>query len=163
MSTLKPEVVKNLIGIRELQLLHVEVYENNKQYETAYLALWSILEKFVKTVAYEYRREMLRSSLAEWTDYLDGKQEKRPESAPKCILDAITLPKKNEFFACLNYFGFIAEKVWAVMDSQGRFRLRRNDIAHNAKRFGNKANYQEMEKIMSGLIASIYGQLGVRK
>jgi len=162
MNTLKPEVIKNLIDFRALQELHAEVYENNKQYETAYLARWSILEKFVKTVAHEYRREMLRKSLAEWTDYLDGKLKQKPRK-PNCILAPNNLPEEKEFRACLTYFGFDADAVWELMDSNGRFRKRRNDIAHKAVRFGIKTKYEEMNIAMSNLIVSIYAQMGAAK
>lgn len=156
MNTLKPEVVKTLIDFRAVQELLAEVYENNKQHETAYLARWAILEKFVKTIAYEYRREMLRKSLAEWTDYLDGKWDKRPDTTPKCALDAVTLPREKEFFSCLSYFGFNAKEIWALMDSKGRFRIRRNDIAHKAIRFGSKKKYEEMKTHMIKLITVIH-------
>lgn len=155
MSTLKPEVVKTLIDFRALQELHAEVYENNKQHETAYLARWSILEKFVKTIAYEYRREMLRKSLTEWTDYLNGKLKQKPRR-PNCILAPNNLPEEKEFRACLTRFGFDADAVWGLMDSNGRFRKRRNDIAHKAVRFGIKTKYEEMKPHMVDLITSIY-------
>jgi hypothetical protein len=141
-----------------VQELHAEVYENNKQYETAYLARWSILEKFVKTVATEYRRDFLRKSLAGWTDYLDGRLKQKPRK-PNTILESNSLPQEKEFRVCLNYFGFDAGVVWNLMDSNGRFRKRRNDIAHKATRFGIKTKYAEMKPHMVDLITSIYRDL----
>jgi len=156
MNTLKPEVVKSLIDFRDKQLNLADEYETKQQYETAYLAIWAILEKFVKTVAYEYRREMLRKSLAEWTQYLDGKRDKRPDTSPKCTLDSISLPREKEFRSCLRYFGFNANDIWALMDSKGGFRIRRNVIAHHACQFGTPAKYEKMKSQMSDLIISTY-------
>ena len=158
--TLKREIVEELLEGREKQLLLVDEYENRKQFETAYLALWAILEKFTKTVAREYRREMLRKSLVKWNDYLDGRLEQKPHK-PNFTLDSHTLPKEGEFHKCLESFGFDSECVWNVMDSQGRFRKRRNEIAHTASRFGSEKKYAEMRQEILNLISTIFKQVGM--
>jgi len=45
------------------------------------------------------------------------------------------------------------------MDSNGRFRKQRNDIAHKAVRFGIKTKYAEMKPYMVDLDDSIYKEL----
>ena len=74
---------------QEVTLKHYKLENNN---EMVYVVYWSILEKVVKAISSEYRRQQLQVSLNEWQIYLKGETE-RPLKAPKTDLDSQRLPK----------------------------------------------------------------------
>jgi len=83
MDRLTNKVQKDLIEFRRIQDTLAHYYEKAENREMAYLVRWSILERFVKAVAYEYRRESLRKSLNGWLEHVEkGKPQpsKKPNS-----------------------------------------------------------------------------------
>jgi len=159
MNILKPEIIRSLTEFRDQQLGLAESYEAKQQCETAFIAYWSILENFVKTIASEYRKEVLRQSLNEWNKYLEGKTAKHPKPPPTSKLSAFNLPPKPEFHKCLRSFGFNSNQLWNVMDSEGECRKKRNRIAHSAEEFSAPEKYFDLKAPMIELVSSIYAEL----
>ena len=93
---------------------------------------------------------MLLISLREWITHI-RRGEPKPSKNPNTAIELKVLPQKKEFIACLNYYGLNGEDVWAVMDSSGKHRRHRNELAHTGKKFVNYALYlmllSDMEKM----------------
>jgi len=159
MIGLKLEVVKTLIDFRDKQIKLAEEYETNKQYETAFIAYWSVLENFVKAVATEHRKELLRRSLNDWHKYLEEEQDECPKPPPKAKLRPFNLPPKPDFHKCLRFFSLDSNQFWMVMDSEGECRKKRNRIAHSAEKFSTSKKYEEVKLPTIELIISIYEEL----
>lgn len=127
-------------------------YESAGNLEMAYLARWAIIEKLVKVVTSEYRKDSLRKAVAEWMNFLGGEGGKRPSLKLNTTLDLKVLPEKNEFNKALSYFGLDATLIWSVMDSEGKPRRRRNEIAHTGKRFGRDSSYRDLSKLVQDVV-----------
>jgi len=140
MDRLTNKVKKDLIEFRRTQDALVRHYEKAENREMAYLVSWSILERFVKAVAYEYRRELLRKSLNEWLEHVQ-KGKPQPSKKPNFLVETNTIPIKKEFIKALQHYGFDGIEIWAIMDSKGKHRRHRNELAHTGKKFINMALY----------------------
>lgn len=148
MPKLSKKTVTELQHFAKSQMNLVRFYETKGQFETAYLARWAILEKFVRAVDTEYRRVQLRHALAEWFDYLDGKRQRRPTSKLDPNVEAAHLPGRRDFVAALNFFKFDGARLWRVMDSKGKPRGFRNQIAHTGRRFTKERQYRKLSKLL---------------
>jgi len=80
------------------QLLHYQADKNN---EMVYLVRWSILEKLVKTIATEYRKNMLLISLREWITHI-RRGEPKPSKNPNTAIELKVLPQKCIFRPKMN-------------------------------------------------------------
>lgn len=144
---------------QEKQLLRYQAEKNN---EMAYLVRWSILEKLVKTLATEYRRRILIVSLREWLNHIENGGPK-PAKNPNTSVESKVLPKKEEFIACLNYFGLNGQDVWTIMDSKGRHRRHRNELAHTGKKFVNYLLYITLLSDLEKITEKIFEELKSNK
>ena len=133
MEKLSVKIRKELRVFHDTQEKLISHYNSEQNYEMAYLVRWSILEKLVKTIAAEYRRDILVKSLQDWLTHLK-KDTPKPSKKPNTAIDLITLPHKSEFIASLNYFGLNGDSLWSVMDSNGKHRRHRNELAHTGKK-----------------------------
>ena len=162
MDKLPKLIIQELLEFRESQELLVQHYQNKENLEMAYLTRWSILEKLVKTVASEFRRQSLISSLHAWLAYATkGKQQ--PSKNPNTAIELKVLPKKGEFIASLNQYGLLGQDVWLVVDSNGRHRRNRNEIAHTGKKFINYLAYMKLMTEMSEIINRVYSKIEPNK
>jgi phosphopantetheinyl transferase (holo-ACP synthase) len=146
MPRLPQSVAKEIRRFAKTRVELAAEYERRDQLETAYLARWAILERFVKAVVVEYRRQKLKRVLREWLAYLDGKHSTQPREKPDVRLDANHFPERSEFIAALRYFGFDGAAVWKVMDSNGKPRGFRNKIAHTGRKFTKPLQYHKLKK-----------------
>jgi hypothetical protein len=140
MIELPVEVRSRLVGFRDTQQKLLSHYESAKQYEMCYVVQWSILEHAVKEIAIEYRKVNAIENLTAWVEHFTAGAI-RPKSVPNTTIEKFGLPQKNEFIAALEQFGLDADTVWIVMDSRGKHRRHRNEIAHTGKRFVNHLLY----------------------
>ena len=129
----------------------VKFYESVNQLETAYLARWAVLEKFVKAVTAEYRRCMLKHALRQWSAYVNGNLPVHPKERLDTRLKAKHLPEKSEFIAALNYFGFDGAELWGIMGYEGKAKPRgfRNQIAHTGRRFTRVQQYKKLSNLLA--------------
>ncbi|MGV7235167.1 MAG: hypothetical protein ACQ9ET_02815 [Nitrosomonadaceae bacterium] len=162
MYKLPHNVIADLIEFRTAQNELLADYESEKNNEMAFLVRWSILEYFVKAIAAERRRIQLRNSLLAWLSYVDGDAEK-PSKNPQTSIEARTLPNKSEFIVSLNDFGFKGNEVWELMDSRGKYRRHRNELAHTGKKFINALNFYFMCVQMDKLINKVFRKIESNK
>ena len=162
MNKLTNKVKEDLLEFRRAQDALASHYEKTGNREMAYLVRWSILEKFVKVLATEYRLDLLRNSLNEWLAHVaNGKP--RPSKKTDFSIEVNTLPKKQEFIRALQYYGFNGTDVWAVMDSSGKHRRHRNELAHTGKKFINYLLYMMLYGDLIKTSKMIFSLLGSNK
>ena len=155
MMILSENARQELREFRRTQESLVEDYLSNEQFEMSYVAQWSILEHGVKNIAVEYRKAHLLESLKSWMAYIENGGPK-PKAAPKTVIEKISLPQKVEFLAALKHFGIDANVVWSAMDSRGRHRRHRNEIAHTGKRFINHLLYRQLMDDLGNAARALY-------
>lgn len=136
----------------------VAFYEGKGQFETAYLARWAVLEKFVKAVVAEYRRDQLKASLFEWLQYVRRKQPRKPARSPETTLEVRHLPERTEFVRALNYYEFDGRRLWSVMGATAKPRGFRNQIAHTGRRFTKELQYRKLSKLLNDVTAKTLGR-----
>ena len=125
-------------------------YENESNYEMAYISVWSAFELLLKFIAKEIERNLLKEQLTSWLKYID----KITEIAPQPIKH---FPKARHY-ENLPGIGFFAKyypgltRCEIVLNSQGKFRRRRNEIAHEATRFKSKELYFEYKEMIIGAL-----------
>lgn len=158
MDKLPRTIINELLEFRESQEKLVQLYQSRENLEMAYLTRWSILEKLVKTVASDFRRKNLIDSLQAWLVYA-RKGEQRPSKNPNTAIELKTLPQKKEFIDSLNQYGLLGEDVWQIMDSSGRHRRNRNEIAHTGKKFINYLAYMKLMTDMSKIINRVFNKI----
>ena len=79
----------------------------------------------------------------EWLAHVENGKP-RPSNKPDFSIEVNTLPKKQKFIKALQYYGFNGNAVWAVMDSKGKHRRHRNELAHTGKKFINMLLYEKL-------------------
>lgn len=158
MAKLPIKIKKELLEFRATQENLILHYKSVGNKEMSYLVCWSILEKSVKTIAAEYRCCLLKKSLREWLAYLEN-STKQPSKKPNIVIDPISLPQKDEFISALNYFGFNGDNTWLVMDSGGKHRRHRNELAHTGKRFVNLSLYNLLFADIRNTVQQIFSHI----
>jgi hypothetical protein len=143
MTPLPDKIVQQLLDFQKKQEVLLFDYKKKGSLEMMYLVQWSILEKLVKVVTSQYRREILKKSLSNWLEYIknDGS---RPAKSPNTTLSLTTLPKKEEFKAALFFYDINADDIWLVMDSEGHHRTYRNELAHTGKKFSSNEVFDSL-------------------
>ena len=149
------KIISELETFRATQEKQIAHYQSEKNNEMAYLVRWSILEKVVKTVTSEYRRTNLIKSLEGWLSHIKS-GTKKPSKNPSTVIELKVLPQKNEFLSALNYYGLIGNDMWTVMDSEGKHRRHRNELAHTGKKFMNFLLYQDLMSDMEKLTNKLF-------
>ena len=162
MEKLPAKIRVELKAFRVTQENLIRHYQSDDNHEMAYLVRWSILEKVVKTIATEYRRNILIKSLQEWLAHVK-KNEPKPSKNPNTSVELKMLPQKNEFISSLNYYGLNGQDMWLVMDSTGKHRQHRNKLAHTGKKFINYILYTKLLSDMEKLINKVFTQMESNK
>lgn len=155
MPRLPRKLAEEIQEFSHSRLALVHIYEDKQQHETAYLARWAILEKFVKTVVTEYRRELLKHSLIDWLGYVNGQISKKPSKQPQTRLLVTNLPEKRELINALNFYGYDGAAIWRVMDSEGKPRGFRNQIAHTGRQFTSERQYRKLSELLKKQIEKV--------
>ncbi|NOT64520.1 MAG: hypothetical protein HOP06_00470 [Methylotenera sp.] len=155
---LRISTVSELLAFRAIQEKVILHYKSEENREMAFLACWAILEKFIKVIATEYRRCLLEKSLRDWLAYIDSGINK-PTKKPETVLDNVNLPKKSEFISSLNNYGFDGEGVWIIMDSEGKHRRRRNELAHTGRKFTDISTYNLLYADVEKMVHQIFSQV----
>lgn len=143
MTPIPDKIVHQILDFKKKQEILLLDYKKNGSLEMMYLVQWSILEKLVKVVTSQYRREILKNSLCEWLEYIENNGS-RPLKQPNTVLNLKGLPNKDEFKAALYFYDLNADDIWSVMDSEGRHREYRNELAHTGKRFSNNQAFNSL-------------------
>lgn len=116
-------------------------FEAKDSFEMAYMARWSVVETFVKRIIYAEACESLSAKLEEWRKFLDDPREKTPNPIRHFPVEPSKskLPSSEELKKRFSPSSNLVE----LMDSNKKFRKKRNSIAHSAEAFGQRATYEE--------------------
>ena len=121
---------------RDVQLALCAKHESDENYGLAYLALWAVGENFAKNLGHTWQRVQLKAELGRWLDYLNGALPTRPSdilgstfkqaasidvSLPNVKLLKLALPLQ------------FAPQFYEVLDSDKKYRKRRNTVAHSGE------------------------------
>lgn len=162
MEKLPLKIRNELREFRSVQEKLIQHYQSENNNEMTYLVRWSILEKLVKTVATEYRRNLLLKSLQDWLAHVK-KGDPKPSEIPNTVIELKTLPKRNDFITYLDYYGLNGQGIWKVMDSSGKHRRHRNELAHTGKKFINYFLYRLLSADMEKLTEKVFTKIESNK
>ena len=148
------QILQNFNRLRTEQTVIAANYEENKSYEMAYIALWSILETALKDITPYAKKIVLLSKVNEWKDYLDGNSNNTPKEIRsfQCTRSD-KIPPVSLVEALLGECPIIRE----ILNSESKngstkWRDKRNRIAHNAEGFHRLETYQEYKnKLLDGM------------
>ena len=136
--------MEKLKEFRELESVYTKqaiAYEEKKSYEMAYLSLWIILEKGLRVYADDAVKLELHNKIQLWDEYLSGKKRNAPTEIKNCNLEYTyrTIPRVSLIENALGKM----PAVHKVLNSQGKWRRKRNSIAHKASNFSSVNLYNE--------------------
>lgn len=123
--------------------VHIENYEENEVYELAYLIKWQVFEKTVKEIAKIQRKENLIEKVNQWKEYLENNSGNKPADIKNFSIDSEKLPELNLINQFLGDNRLVIEEL---LDSKGKYRIKRNKIAHNFEKIAKQETYEEYSK-----------------
>ena len=149
------------IKFKEEKILTAINYEKNKSYEMAYISLWSIMEKGITLYANEAVKIELYNKIKDWEKYLSGSSNKIPKEIKSFTLKYTrnNLPQVSLVEKALGEM----KQVRKVLEPSGKWRTRRNNIAHNALRFYTKDKYMEYKHEMLLAIDELSRNVGLHE
>lgn len=128
---------EQLIALEDEYVALALTYEENGSFEMAFISLWSILEQIMKPIASVSTKRKLEDSLQEWTAYVQNpSSEKKPKEIKNFQLEYVStsIPMISQ----IEYATGNVPKLKELMDSNGKYRRKRNDIAHRAEKVSDK-------------------------
>ena len=141
----------------------VEKYEDKKCQSYAYLSRWVVLERGLKSLYDSYNKQRIRKGATEWIEYLDGKNKNAPNKIKDFSVQTRYIPKYSfitELFGECNYL-----KV--AIDSTGKYRKKRNKIAHKAEEFRSEKDYlsykKAVDEAIKQLLSTLSQKVNIRK
>ncbi|MGW7676370.1 hypothetical protein [Shewanella sp. S23-S33] len=142
------------LKLDELETEHyslAEYYENKGSYEMSYVALWTILEHIMKPIASIGVKKKLESELLEWVNHV---QNPTPGKQPKEIKNFKTEYTETSIPPMTLIKEAIGElpKLKLLMDSQGKYRRKRNEIAHRAEKLSETSYVVYKESVLAAVI-----------
>ncbi|EGR1564746.1 MULTISPECIES: hypothetical protein [Vibrio] len=128
-----------------------EYYEHKGSYEMSYVALWTVLEHIMKPIASIGVKKKLESELLEWVNHI---QKPTPGKQPKEIKNFKTEYKATSIPPMTLIEEAIGElpKLRVLMDSKGKYRRKRNDIAHRAEKLSEASYLDYKESVLAAVI-----------
>lgn len=133
----------------------VEKYENNKCWSYAYLSRWVVLERGLKSLYDSYNKQRIRDGALEWIDYLDGKKEKVPNKIKDFSVQTRNIPQYSFVMELLGKCNCVKD----ALDSNGKYRPKRNRIAHKAEEFRSEKDYFIYKKAVDDAIKQLLTKL----
>ncbi len=135
-----------------------EKYESAKCWSYAYLSRWVVLEKGLKSLHDSYNKQHIRKLALEWIDYLDGNKKTIPDKIKDFSIQTRNIPS-YKFIA--NVLGN-CNKIKEVLDSNGKYRPKRNRIAHKAEEFRSEKDYMGYKKSVDDAIKQLLTKLSMK-
>jgi len=153
-TTQIPQIHTKFIELRDKQIISATDYENNNNYQMAYIAYWAILEDVVKRLGPICMQIALKKELQEWLGYIQNKNQKKPKPITQRTFDIPkeklnTIPSETLLQHILSKDD--APNVFKVLNPNERFRKRRNSIAHSAENISEKT-YHEFKTAINNAI-----------
>ena len=108
-------------------------YENNRSFEMAFISIWSIAEHIMKPIASISMKNKLQNSLNEWVKYIENPETKNKPKEFKSFqfeYSSTSIPSIAQIESAVGPM----PKLTTLMDSKGKYRKKRNGIAHRAEK-----------------------------
>ncbi len=138
-------------------------YEKAECWSYAYLSRWVVLEDGLKSLFDQHNKELIRKGAMEWLEYLDGKSKKAPNKITSFSLQTQTIQTPKFITETLGACKFITD----ALNSTGKFRTKRNRIAHKAEEFQSESKYCEhkeaVDKAIKQLITILSKKINEKK
>ena len=132
-----------------------EKYETAKAWSYAYLTRWVVLESGLKLLYDENNKLEIRKGATEWINYLDGKIDKAPKKISNFSIQTQTIPTLKFIVGVLGTCNSIKNAI----DSTGKYRPKRNRIAHKAEEFRSESDYKGYCKVIDLAITQLIAKL----
>lgn len=146
---------QTFIDLRDSQLVRATSFEENAQYEMAYLALWSVVEKSIKSMYPHAQKAKLLECVIAWKLFLEGSTSLKPSEIKKFTYgEPENIP--SDLSAIEQLFGSMP-KVCEILNTDPKkgstkWRTRRNNIAHDALAFAKQTTFLEYkQKLIEGI------------
>ena len=130
-------------------------YEDNKCWSYAYLSRWVVLERGLKSIYDSYNKQRIRESALEWICYLDGKKTKVPNKITDFSVQTRNIPQYNFISELIG----TCNNVKVALDSNEKYRPKRNRIAHKAEEFRSKKDYLGYKNVVDDAIKQLLTKL----
>tara|TARA_R110001583_G_scaffold194824_1_gene367223 strand:- start:82 stop:567 length:486 start_codon:yes stop_codon:yes gene_type:complete len=153
---MKYELIRDQIKEHDkASCLKILKYEKSKCWSYAYLSRWVVLESGLKLIFDEKNKLNIRALAEEWVNYLDGKSTSKPDNIKNFTLQTQTIPPysflQNIFGTCNN--------IKKALDSNEKYRPKRNRIAHKAEEFRSEKDYLEYKGLVDKAIKQMITKL----
>ena len=138
---------------REKQKSAASGFEQSGSLEMAYIASWSTLEFAMKEVASVATRNKLRLQLMSWMSYLDKITSDRPAEIKSFAIQYTSdrIPNMSLVEQELGQLPALSE----VMDTNKKYRKKRNNIAHHAEPFIKVDKYQDYKAAITDALSEL--------
>lgn len=149
-SEIFERICSDFSNIYSKQQLVANQFEQQANYPMAYLAHWAIVEDFAKSLAPLCRRADLENAIKQWSSYLLGEIKTKPKTIS---IGRFELPKEKSKSipsegVLLNVLDKkITPSIFILLDTDGKYRKRRNKIAHFAENVSEEV-YVEFKTLL---------------
>ena len=130
-------------------------YEGTKCWSYAYLSRWVVLERGLKSLYDSYNKHRIREGALEWIDYLDGKKSKVPNKIKDFSVQTRSIPQYNFIVELIGK----CNNVKVALDSNEKYRPKRNRIAHKVEEFRSEKDYLGYKKAVDDAIKQLLTKL----
>ena len=146
-------IYNQFVELRRKQEALASDYEEKASYEMAYLSRWNVLEEILKIMDTECRKKQLYQQVCEWKKYLENQTAKKPGKITSFDLTKQdNTPDIGKIRNMEEHLDCELRIIKEIMNSKGKWRQKRNNLAHGATPFGRKEKYEEYRnKIMEGI------------
>jgi hypothetical protein len=138
-------------------------YEQLKCWSYAYLARWVVLEKGLKSLYNLYNRECIRKCAIEWLEYLDDKGKKPLNKINNFTIQTQSIPPYKFVKELLGECSSVKD----ALDSNSKYRRKRNSIAHQAEEFRSEKDYlgyrEAIDKAIKQLLTKLSQKINAKK
>ena len=152
------KIYNKLIELRKKQENLAIEYEGKESFEMAYLSRWYVLEKILKILDAECRKEQLYLQVCEWKKHLENQNSKKPSNIKSFDLtEQDTTPDIGKIGKIEKHLNCELPIIKIIMNTNQKngstkWRDKRRNIAHAAEPFRKKETYEEYcNKIMEGI------------
>jgi len=133
-------------------------YETLECWSYAYLSRWVVLEKALKSLYDIYNKKRIRLGAVAWLEYLSGNDQKVPNKIKDFSVQTRNIPNPKFLNECLG----TCNKILDVIDSNKKYRPKRNVIAHKADEFSTEKVYLDYRKAVDAAITQLINKLSYK-
>jgi hypothetical protein len=138
-------LLAKFVEFKNNKLIMANSYEEHGSLEMAYVALWSVTEHTVKSVEEHRKTQELKAKVKEWHQYFEnGGDKKRPPPIKSFVCEVNSIPQTKLIEKSLGSIPAITKLFQTSQKgTSGKYRDKRNSIAHHAEKFKNEDVYQD--------------------